>query len=184
MQRYIRVAAVMLCLVGQAAWAHETTENRARFVLQEDNHLRESLFLSYSQFLYQAVSPREPFRDFLLKTSAMADAQFEQRVRSAHQLLARETQITIAGRPANVSGWVFPEPAVARARVRQLIAATLAGTHVHEEPLEIGFDVRWPTAMRDVRVRFPAALQTVTVVSYRPHQVDVARRALSPVLGF
>jgi hypothetical protein len=183
--RTIGAMAIMAAgMVVAVPSAHEITENRARFVLQDDNHLRGSLFVSYSSFLYEASGRAEPFTQFLLTWSAMPDAEFEQRLRSAHALLEQGTQVTIGGRPAAITSWAYPQLATVRTRIRDVTAATLVGSHVHEDPIEITFDVRSATAISDVHVRFPAALKTITVVSFRPHQIDLAAGAESPVLGF
>lgn len=56
--------------------------------------------------------------------------------------------------------------------------------HVHQDPLEIHADANAPEEIGGVKIQFPEEFQKVLVVAFRPTQVWVESKSLSPVIKF
>jgi len=56
--------------------------------------------------------------------------------------------------------------------------------HFHEPPVEIHADANSAQEITSVKVRFPEEFQKVLVVSFRPNQVWVDTKSLSPDIRF
>lgn len=67
---------------------------------------------------------------------------------------------------------------------RMVAAMVDPGARSHDQPVEIHADVVAPVEVTGVTVRFPEEFQNVLVVSYRPNQVWVENKTLSPQIKF
>lgn len=186
------VAAGLLCiwlmLVGiGTAGAHELSGNRATLVLRDQTHVSVTLFITFSDALHRALAPERRFQAFLLAHAAMPPEAFEAALLMVENRLQSETSAeTTDGDRLLFERWVWPEPAAVQQALREraMQALVAPGEHAHEEVLEVRAELQASKAIQSIRVKFPAALQRVLVVSYQPKQVWAEPQRVSPGINF
>ena len=91
------IAAGLLCVllamggVGSAD-AHGLAENRATFVLRDQNHVSMTLFITFSEALHRALAPQRSFQEFVLAYAAMPPDDFKATLLKAENQFQTETQ--------------------------------------------------------------------------------------------
>jgi hypothetical protein len=177
------LCAAVLLLAG-AAGAHEMTENRARLVLREDNHITGSLFVNYTKLMHQVWAPEKSFQDFAVMYSAMDAASFAAKLADLQHRIENGTEVQAGSEIFHGRDWGFPSAGVSQAMLRKHMMGALTGSTYHEEPVEIDFDVVATVKLTAVRARFPKELGKVLLVTYRPAEVWVESGAQSAGIVF
>ena len=184
-----RAALTMMLLAALPAQSHELQENRATLVLRDKTHVSVTLYVAYTDALYQALAPQRPFAAFLLVYSAMKAEELEKELKKAQSHFEGATHFYLPGataRPLTVTNWVWPDVKQVQALLQQRVMQSMvdASGHSHEQPVEIRADANAAQEITSLTVKFPEEFQKVLVVSYRPTQVWVDSKAVSPEIKF
>jgi len=176
-------------LMVSSATAHELQENRATLVLRDKTHISVTLYIAYSDALYQTLMPQRPFASFLLIYSAMKPEDLQKELLRAQTRFQSETRIYLSpgpGREVPLTNWVWPDVKQVQTMLQQRIMAAMVDPngHAHDTPIEIRADANAPHEITAVMVKFPEEFQKVLVVSYHPNQVWADSKALSPEIKF
>ncbi len=192
MTPFKHIAAGLLCVlltmagVGTAG-AHGLAENRATFVLRDQNHVSVTLFITFSEALHRVLAPERSFQEFVLAHAAMPPEAFEAALIEAQNRFQAETQAETAdGHRLLFERWTWPDPATVQLALREraMQALVAPADHAHEAALEVRAECQAAKAIHSVRATFPAAFARVLVVSYRPKQVRVEPLRASPEITF
>lgn len=176
-----------LLVAMTAALGHEATDNRATLVLRDNRHLAVTLYINYAEAMHQTLMPSRPFEEFLLTHSAMDGGKFQRAALQAQTQFQNALKIYNNDRSElNVVRWQWPAPILLQQSLRERAMLLLRGAaaHVHAAPLEIHAELSAEQDLEAVLIQFPAEFQKVLVVSYRPSQVTVERKAISPLITF
>jgi hypothetical protein len=179
---------VALTMVTGAA-AHELQENRATLVLRDKTHISVTLYIAYSDALHPALMPQRPFASFLLIYSAMKPEEMQKELFRAQAKFQASTRMYLSpgpGKEIPFTNWVWPDVKQVQTMLQQRIMAAMVDPngHSHETPIEIRADANAPHEIGAITVKFPEEFQKVLVVSYRPNQVWVDSKTLSPEIKF
>ncbi len=192
MTPFNKFAAGLLCVflalagVGTAD-AHGLEENRAMFVLRDQNHVSVTLFITFSEALHRVLAPERSFQDFVMASSAMSPEAFKAALLKAQSTLqAQASAETADGHRLLFERWRWPEPAAVQQVLRERAMQALAAPNEHpfETALEVRAELQATKAIASLRVSFPPAFQRVLVVSYQPKQVWVEPLHASPEIKF
>jgi hypothetical protein len=178
---------LLLSAVLRIASAHELQENRATLVLRERNHVAVTLYISYTEALYQALAPQRPYAAFLLVYSAMKPEELQKQLLRAQARFESATRMySASGKEIKLGNWAWPDVKQVQAILQQRVIQAMVdpNAHSHEAPLEIHADANASEVLASVKVRFPEEFQKVLVVSFRPNQQWVDGKALSPEIRF
>jgi hypothetical protein len=177
---------MLLCglVCSATANAHEMTENRARLVLREDNHITGSLFVNYTKLMHETWAPEMSFQDFAVMYASMDAASFAAKLNDLQHRIATGTEVQAGPQTFHGRDWGFPPAGVSQAMLRKYMMGALTGSAYHEEPVEIDFDVVAPVKLTTVRARFPKELGKVLLVTYRPAEMWVERGAQTGAITF
>lgn len=181
------VLALLLSVLNiSAVCAHEIESNRATMVLRDPTHVSLTLYVRYSDVLYRALATGRSHEEFLLACSAMKPDDFLRQVLRAQARLQLATKAVLDGKEAAIAGWVWPDAARTQAQLRQRVMEAMVGSgaHVHEQPLEIRADITSDKEIKSVNIQFAEEFGKILVVSYRPAQVLVEEKQLSPMIKF
>ena len=181
----VRIAAALLLL--HSAGAHELQENRATLVLRDHTHLSVTLFIGYADALHLALAPQRPLQEFLLVYSAMKAEQLQTELGRAQARFEAGTHVYVAaGTEAPLTNWTWPDAKQVQALLQQRAMAAMVDPagHLHDSPVEIHADANAAQEVASVRVQFPEEFQKVLVVAFRPTQVWVESKAVSPAIKF
>jgi hypothetical protein len=184
----VGLLCVLLALasVGSAR-AHGLEENRATFVLRDQNHVSVTLFITFSEALHRALAPDRSFQDFVMAHAAMSPEAFKAALLKAQGTFQAQTSIeTAGGHRLLLERWRWPEPAAVQQVLRERAMQALAAPNEHpfETALEVRAELQAAKAVASLRVSFPPAFQRVLVVSYQPKQVWVEPQQASPEIKF
>ena len=167
--------------------AHELSDNRATLVLRDDTHLSLTVYVSLADALHQALAPKTSLQQFLVVYSAMNPEGFQKELLRAQARFQSSTRLIVgAKREVPFTNWVWPEAKQVQDLLRYQTMQAIAdpNAHTHETPVAIHADANAAEKITMVRVQFPDEFQKVLVVSYRPDQVWVESKAMSPVIKF
>jgi hypothetical protein len=184
---FLRAALVLAMMSG--ATAHELQENRATLVLRDKTHISVTLYIAYSDALYQALMPERPLASFLLIYSAMKPEELQKALVRAQAKFQAATRMYLSpgpGREVPISRWVWPDVKQVQSILQQRIMAAMVDPngHSHEMPIEIRADANAPGEIAAITMKFPEEFRKVLVVSYRPNQVWADSKSLSPEIKF
>jgi hypothetical protein len=177
---------IVALLVSSAA-AHELQDNRATLVLRDRTHLSVTVYISYSEVLHKALAPQRPFQEFLLTYSAMDVELLEKELRRAQARFQIATRLRLfPDGETELTNWIWPDVEQVQSLLQQRVmqAVVDANGHFHEAPMEVHADANAGADISGVQVQFPEEFGRVLVVAYRPNQVWVERKSLSPVIRF
>jgi hypothetical protein len=180
------VLLAMMTGVGSAG-AHGLAENRATFVLRDQNHVSVTLFITFSEALHRVLAPERSFQEFVLAHAAMPPEIFKSALFEAERSFQAETQAQTAdGHRLLFERWIWPDPATVQLALREraMQALVAPNDHAHEAALEVRAECQSAKAIHSVRATFPAAFARVLVVSYQPKQVWVEPLRASPEITF
>ena len=170
----------------QAA-AHELQENRATLVLRDKTHLSVTLFIAYTEALHLALAPRRPYAAFLVVYSSMKPEELQKELQKAQAKFqsATKVQLSIGGEVA-LSNWVWPDAKQVQTLLQQRVMRAMVDPngHSHEAPMEVHADVIAKQEINSVRIQFPDEFLKVLVVAFRPNQLWVEPKSLSPEIKF
>ena len=90
------------------------------------------------------------------------------------------------GREIPIQNWIWPDAKQVQNLLQQRMMAAMVdpGAHSHDQPVEIHADAVAPIDVGGVTMRFPEEFENIVVVSYRPNQVWVDVKAVSPEIKF
>ena len=179
--------ALSLLLQAPLATAHELQENRATLVLRDKTHVTLTLYISYAEALHQTLAPQRPLQEFLLVYSAMKPEQLEKELIRAQLKWQAATKVfTSPGVEATLTNWIWPDTKQVQMYLQQRVMQAMVDPagHAHLAPLEIHADANSQQAIVSVRVQFPEEFQKLLVVAYKPSQIYVERKTLSPLIKF
>lgn len=174
-------------LLAGACMAHELEENRATLVLRDKTHVSVTLYVALADALRLALAPQKPLPEFLAVYSAMRPEDLqEQLVRAQSRFQSRVRLFLPAGGEVPLTNWVWPDARKVQALFQQRIMQAVVDPagHSHEDPLEIHAEVVTPVEITSVRVQFPEEFGKVLVVGYRPTQIWVEPKTVSPAIRF
>jgi hypothetical protein len=182
-------AAALVALLAAGAGAHELQENRATLVLRDKTHVSITFYIAYSDALHQALMPQRPFAAFLMIYSAMKPEEMQKELLRAQSKFQAETRMYFSpgpGREIPISNWVWPDVKQVQTMMQQRMMAAMLDPngHSHETPIEIHADANAPNEVAAVTLKLPGEFQRVLVVSYKPKQVWVDGKTLSPDIRF
>ena len=180
---------LLLVLLIGICGAHELQDNRATLVLRDKNHVSVTLYVAYTDALHLAVMPQRPLASFLLMYSAMRPEDLERELLRAQSKLQSGTRMYLSPGPGvevPLTNWVWPDVKQVQTLLQErIMAATVdPNGHSHEAPSEIRAEAVASREIGALTVKFPEEFQKVLVVSYRPNQVWVDTKALSPEIRF
>lgn len=183
----ILLTTTILGLLSVPAAAHEIQDNRATLVLRDQTHLSVTLFILYTDALHLALAPQRPLPEFLAVYSAMTPEKLAQELLRAQTTFQSATHLYLSpSKPVGLTNWIWPAAPHVRALLqrRTMEAIIDPNGHSHEEPTEIHADANTQAEITSVQVQFPEEFQKMLVVSYRPSQVSLERKTLSPAIRF
>lgn len=180
---------LVLCflLLATGVDAHELQENRAALVLRDKTHVSLTLYVAWTETLHLALAPQRPMPEFLAVYSGMRPEDLQKQLDRAQTRLQAATKLFIAaGAEVAYTNWVWPDARKVQSLLQQRIMQAVVDptAHSHEDPLEIHADAVAPGEITSLRVQFPEEFGKVLVVAYRPTQVWVEPKAVSPVIRF
>ncbi len=183
----LAVLALAICAAASCAQAHELPENRATFVMRDDNHVTATLYLNLPEVLRRALSPQRSFAEFVLVYSAMDPVKFKESVDEAELRMLKSMEITDGtGRSPVAERWEWPKVNETRAELQNLAAQLLVAPNEppHDDPAEVHGDLVTSRATAVIKAKFPSEFDRVLAVSYRPKQVWVETGHESPDIRF
>ncbi len=183
--RKLRLASFLL-LAG-ACMAHELEENRATLVLRDKTHVSVTLYVALADPLRLVLAPQQPLPEFLAVYSAMNPAELQKQLVRAQSRFQPKVKLSLpAGGEIPLTNWVWPDARKVQALFQQRIMQAVVNPagHSHEDPLEIHAEVVATVEITSVRVQFPEEFGKVLVVAYRPTQIWVEPKMVSPVIRF
>ena len=181
----VRTILGLLLLVVPAAVGHELQDNRATLVLRDKTHVSVTLFIAYTEVLHLSLAPKRPLREFLLIYSAMNSEDLQQELIHAQVEFQSRTRLYLSnGGQMPLTNWMWPDAKQVQALLRQRVMQALVDPNSHEAPVEIHADANAQQKIVSLRVQFPEEFQKVLVVAFRPSQVWVERKTLSPEISF
>ena len=186
--RWLQGFGVLLLLAaGSPACAHELEESRATLVQREANFVAMTLYVDLPGALHRTIAPGRPFTDFAAEQTHLPPGAFKAVLLQAAGRLQAEMRVTTAkGTALAFERWTWPDATRVQAALRErLMEAVVApGEPAHAQPMEVRAALHSAQPITALRVKFAPALGRVLVVSYRPCQVWVDARSLSPALTF
>ena len=183
----VLLLASVLGLAPCIGSAHELSGNRATLVLRDNSHLTLTLYVGFPELLFQALGSGKAFGPFLLEYSTMAPERFAQELRRSRAAVERGTRVYLQdGREHALTRWSWPDATTAQATLRDRVMreAVAGGDDHHGEPTEVRAEAIATREVRTVAIEFPAMLQRVLVVAYRPTQAWVDAGTRSPAIAF
>lgn len=182
----IRLASFFLVMACSGV-AHELEDNRAALVLRDKTHISLTLYIAWADALHLTLAPQRPLAEFLAVYSAMTPEDLQkQLLRAQAKFQAGIRLYQGSGQEAGLTNWIFPDAKRVQALFRQRIMQAVVDPngHTHEEPLEIHAEAVTQSEITSVRIQFPEEFRKVLVVAYRPTQLWVEPKALSPAIRF
>lgn len=176
--------AVILTL---SAGAHELQSNRATLVLRDGTHVSVTLFIDYADALHLALAPESSLQEFLGVYSAMEAEAFERQAQRAQAKFEAATRLYVSRDvPIALTKWSWPEPKQVQRSLQVRLMQSLVDPHgaAHQEPFEIHADAVATRDIESVQVQFPDEFRMVLVVAFRPSQLWVEPKHLSPAIKF
>ena len=186
-KRLVRVLGLVACLHASLGAAHLIEDNRAKLVMREPSHLTLTLYIRYSEVLYQALAPGRTYTVFLMSCAAMKPDEFKRLVLHAQAHLESETRAVVNGvTTVPILGWQWPDPAQVQATIKQQVIEAMVGggEPTHDAPIEIHADILSHKEIKDASLRFPPEFKSVLFVWYRPEQIRVAPKQFSKFVKF
>jgi len=185
----VRTLALVTLLSMTSAGAHELQENRATLVLRDKTHVSVTLYIAFSDALYQVLLPQRPFAAFLMIYSAMKPDEMQKELLRVQTKFQAETRMYFSpgpGREIPLTNWVWPDAKQVQSLLQQRMMAAMVDPsgHSHEAPSEIRADANAPHEITAVTMKLPDEFRQVLVVSYKPNQVLVDTKTLSPEIKF
>ncbi len=177
----------LLLAAGSPACAHELQDSRATLVQREANFVAMTLYIDLPTVLHRTIAPGRTFTDFAAEQTQLSLGAFRAVLLQAVGRLQAEMRVTTAkGTALAFERWTWPDATRVQAALRErLMEAVVApGEHAHAQPLEVRAELHSALPVPALRVKFAPALGRVLVVSYRPRQVWVDARRLSPDITF
>ena len=176
---------LLLSLAGLLA-AHDLEENRATLVLRDGTHLSLTLYLNYTETLWEALLPQREFGVFLLSYSSLKLDDLQKELVRAQKLLESGVQVHTKGAASGlrITNWVWPDAKTVQALLQKQVMQAVVEGHVHQPPLEVRAEAVATSDIGSVTVRFPKEFQKVLVVSYRPNQAWAEPGTSSPEIKF
>jgi hypothetical protein len=183
------LAVMALACLGSAAAAHELTEARATLVRRDANHVALTLTVDCAEVMHHILAPEAPPQAFVMMLSALAPEAFQASFKTAQAAVQAEVQAQSvgSGERLNFVHWVWPEASAVQQSVRERVMQSLVnakGDHAHDAPQQIRAEAQAAKPITALRVRFPAALGRVLVVSYSPKQAWAEPKSASTEIGF
>jgi hypothetical protein len=179
--------ACAICLTACAASAHELSQSRATLVLRDRTHLTLTLYVALPELMYRTLGTGKSFGAFLVQYSALDPTSFQRELLRAQAQIEQGTRVFLADeRPLPLGRWQWPDSAAAQAMLRERVMHETVGGDVdsHGEPAEIRAEAVAKQDIRSASIQFPAVLQQVLVVAYRPTQAWVPVGARSASIEF
>lgn len=182
----LRLASFFLVMACTGV-AHELEENRAALVVRDKTHISLTLYVAWADALHLALAPQRPLAEFMAVYSAMTPEDLQKQLLRAQVKFQAATRLYLAsGQDASLTNWVFPDAKKVQSLFQQRIMQAVVDPngHTHEEPLEIHAEAVTQSEITSVRVQFPEEFRKVLVVAYRPAQLWVEPKTLSPAIRF
>lgn len=183
------LASMALACLASAATAHELTEARATLVRRDANHVALTLTVDYAGVMHHILAPEAPPQAFEMMLSALPPEAFQASFKTAQAAIQAEVQAHVSGsgERLNFVRWVWPEASAVQQSVRERVMQALVNApvdHTHDALEQIRAEAQAAKPITALRVRFPAALGRVLVVSYSPKQVWAQPKGASTAIGF
>lgn len=183
------LATMALACLGSTATAHELTEARATLVRRDANHVALTLTVDYAEVMHHILAPEAPPQAFVMMLSALTPEAFQASFKTAQAAVQAEVQAqsVASGERLAFVRWVWPEASAVQQSVRERVMQSIVNTtadHAHDAPQQIRAEAQAAKPITALRVRFPAALGRVLVVSYSPKQVWAQAKSASTEIGF
>jgi hypothetical protein len=182
----MRLAFLLLTLIAPTA-AHELQENRATLVLRDRGHVSVTLYIAYTEALNQALAPQRPYAAFLLVYSAIKPEDLQKELLRAQARFQSGTRMYAStGKEIPLINWTWPDAKQVQSILQQHIMQAMVDPagHYHEPPIEIHADANSTQEITSLKVQLPEEFRKVLVVSFRPNQVWVEGKGLSPEIKF
>ena len=179
--------ALILLLLAPLAEAHELQDNRATLVLRDKTHVTLTLYIVYAEALHQTLAPQRPLQEFLLVYSAMKPEQLQKELIGAQVKWQATTKVfTSAGVETTLTNWAWPDIKQVQMYLQQRVMQAMVDPagHAHLAPLEIHAGANSQQEIASVKVQFPEEFHKVLVVAYKPSQLYVERKTVSPTIKF
>lgn len=164
-----RVALSLLLAVMLGA--HDLEDNRATLILRDGTHLSITLYLNYSEALWEALLPQREFGAFLLSYSSMKTDDLQRELNRAQKHFEASLQIQTKSAGLRLGNWIWPDAKTVQGLLQKQVMQAVVEGHIHQPPVEVHADAVSPTEIGSVTVRLPKEFKKVLVVSYRPNQV-------------
>ena len=182
------VALIVLLAFAGALFAHDLQENRATLVLRDRTHLSLTLYIDYPGALYLALAPQRPYGSFLAIYSSMKLEDFQRELTRAQTKFQSSLRILVPGVRGGLTltNWTWPDARQVQAMLRKQVMQAMVdpANPAHEPPVEIRAEAVASQEISAAQVQFPEEFEKVLVVSYKPNQVWVERKAVSAELKF
>ena len=143
--------------------------------------------MAYPEALHLALAPQLPFPEFLVAYSTMSVEVLQKQLSQAEAKFQSATQLyAIPGKEMAITNWIWPDVKKVQGLLQGRIMQAMIDpkSHGHQAQVEIHADANGQQEITAVRVQFPEEFQKVLVVAYRPNQLWVNRKALSPAIKF
>lgn len=153
--------------------AHELPAQRATLVQRDANHVSISFQLRYGEWLQRALAPRSTPQAFLGRLAAMPLPEFTRALQQAQRGFEESTRVTRAdASQVPLQAWRWPHATRVQALLQQRAMQAIAAPaeHGHEDTLEVQAELTAPAGVDGLLWQWPAELQPLLVVSYRPQQ--------------
>jgi hypothetical protein len=183
----VKAAVGLLLVAAPHAGAHELQDNRATLVLRDGTHLSLTLYIAYPEALHQVLAPQRPFMAFLLVYSSMKPEELQRALLRAQARFQSATRVYAApGSEVALTNWIWPDAKQVQTILQQRVMQAMVDPagHSHEAPVEVRADALARQEINAVQVQFPEEFQKVLVVAFRPSQLWVEGKALSPAIRF
>ena len=166
--------------------AHEVDDNRANLILRDKTHVSLTLFLDFTTVLHQALAPQRTYSAFLVVASAMKPEDFAKDLQRAQAKLQAATHLYGPAGELPLTHWTWPDAKQVQAQFQQLVMQAMVdpAAHTHQPPLEVHAEAVSVQEIGGVKIQFPEEFQKVLVVAYKPTQVWLERKAVSPQIRF
>jgi hypothetical protein len=150
-------------------------------------HLSVTIFIAYTEALHLALAPQRPYAAFLVVYSSMKTEDLQKELQKVQARFQSATKLHLSpGGKAAPTNWVWPDAKQVQALLQQRVMQAMVDPngHSHEAPLEVHADVNASQEIKSVRIQSPDEFLKVLVVAFRPNQLWVERKSLSPEIKF
>lgn len=178
---------LLLLAAGGPARAHELQESRATLVQRDSTFVAMTLYIDLPAAMHRALAPTRPFAAFAAEQASLPPNAFKAALQQTAGRMQSEMRVTTAkGTALTFERWTWPDATRVQAawRERLMEAVVAPGEHAHAQPLEVRAELHSAQPISALRIKFAPAVGRVMVVSYRPRQVWVGARSLSPDIRF